>query len=146
MEQQGEVKNGAGAGRRGSTVAPVCHLGGRGGASNTLRLKSQPLCPEHKVGGEGLGAFHLGGITAKNCPPTDGWLLGSGPSEMVHGQAQLSLREPRRGGGAAVTRWWGDSQQRSRGAASKSRTKYDMAFVFEPCISSLWGANLGRKI
>ena len=135
------MKNGAGEGRRGSTVAPACRLGERRqGASNMLRLKSQTLS------GEGLGAFHLGGITAKNCPPTDGWLLGSGPSEMVHGQAQLSLREPRRGGGAAVTGQWGESEQRSRGSASKSRTKYDMAFVFEPCISSLWGANLGRKI
>ena len=81
--------------------------GGVGGASNALRLKSQPLCPEHRVEEGGLVRPIGGGITAKNLPPTDGWLLGSGPSEMVHGQAQLSLREPRRGSGATVTGRWG---------------------------------------
>lgn len=108
MEQQGEVRNGAEAGRRGSTVAPgVAGWGGVGGASNALRLKSQPLCPEHRVEEGGLVRPIGAGITAKNLPPTDGWLLGSGPSEMVHGQAQLSLREPRRGSGATVTGRWG---------------------------------------
>lgn len=128
---------GLGAGRRGGTVAPACRLEGGVGASNALRVKSQPLCPELSIWGASLP--NIAPLQTAGCwgldPPR--W---STDSPSYHSGSYEEAAELQSTGGE------GESEQRSQGAASKSHTKCDMAFVLEPCISSLWAANLGRKV
>lgn len=109
-----------------------------------LTLKSQSWGPQSLQGDGRLSGSHLLGITARNRPPTDSWLLGSGPFTTAcrHEQAySRSHNEARVGEPGSVG-------QRSGGAGlvSQSHTKYCRALVLKQFIISLGRANLYRKI
>lgn len=101
---------------RGGNTVPLCVPWGVGWGERIEHAHTEVPAPVPRAQSGGLGVSRLSGIAARDCPPTDGGLLGSGPSVTVCRQARLLLQEPKGRQPWCITWQSGESEQRSRGA------------------------------